>query len=402
MGHTHTTTFKAALTAKTALLAIAFAAAVCLLGLAPQAHADELSSSALDVQALPGAGVAFEAQAASGEGAALQLQATAKSQVVKRGTLKSGTRETETFIVPKTGYISFAVKLSKGVYNTALRIDMGDVRYVDATVNNSTITGGDGIYRTGRYSFKPGKKVKVTLEMPSFIISQKCNYRITMKHTVPPRYESELNNSKPKADTLKLGKAMSANILQKDTDWFVFKAPKAGTYKFAAKMLLPKSGESTQAAMTIYKGSRQIDAKYPASGDGYVKLAAIALKKGEKAYVKVKPYTATVESMLGNLPAGDSDSSTAAATAAAAAVAKALASGTSGTSGQAGSTSGAGGIAVPTGGANALTSGIGALVGGAGGANALTSGASALGTQASTDLGKTASRADYAIKVVAL
>ena len=262
-------------TLSVAMIAIALMLAFGLFGFVRQAQAEGYAAGSVDGQGV----VATQATSKS----------AASTKVLRNGSIKNGQKVTRTFTMPKKGYVTFNVKISKGVYDTFLRIDSGDIRYVETIVNSSTITGGDGTYTSSLYSFKPGAKIKVTLEMPTGIVSQKCAYRITMSKKSPKYYESEPNDKKSKANALKAGKTYSGNIYKKNVDWFVFKAPKAGTYKFSGKMALTTSGQLSIAEMSLYKGSKSAEVKYLRSGDGYENIASVKLKKGEKAYLKVSP-----------------------------------------------------------------------------------------------------------------
>ena len=233
-------------------------------------------------------GFAHQAQAAEYTAGSLKAQSTtASSKKVVKGKINSGSKVVKSFTMPEEGYVTFTVRIPKGLGSTALRIDHHSMRYVSANVVNGSM--GKGEFKSGRFSIKPGTKFRVTLELPDSIVKQSLSYSITMTSKVPDGYEQELNNSKKTANALTLNEARSGNILMKSRDWFVFKAPKDGTYKAVGKMLLPTSGTVGRASMTLYKGSTSYLPRIIVSGSGYNSLGTVKLKKGEKAYVEVTP-----------------------------------------------------------------------------------------------------------------
>lgn len=258
-------------------------------------------------------GFVQHAQAADLAAGSLGPQATSSNSKVVSGTIKSGGKVTKTFTMPKKGYVTFTVRVPKGLGTTSIKIDSRDIRYVETSVNNGNMPGGPDKYVSKRFSFKPKAKIKVTLELPRGIISQKLPYKITMKKSAPKRYESELNNKKSTADKLTTSGAYSGNIIKKDTDWFFFKAPSDGTYRFSGKVALVDGSSSLDIVpMALYQGKKTIATGYPIGGNGYATLSSVPLKKGDKIYVKVMPVTAVASNLqaglsslpanLGNLP----------------------------------------------------------------------------------------------------
>ena len=235
-------------------------------------------------------GFAQQAQAANYTAGTIKAQSTATaSKKVVKGTINSGKKVTKTFTMPEEGYVTFTVNVPKGLGTTAVRIDYHSIRFVSTDILNGSI--GDGKFTSGRFSIKPGAKFKVTLELSQNIpiLKQSLPYTITMTNKTPDRYEKELNNSKSTANELTLNKAYSGNIMKKGRDWFVFKAPKDGTYKVMGKMHLSTKGGTSWSTMELFNGSTPSGTKLVSSGNGYTRLGSLVLKKGQKAYVKITP-----------------------------------------------------------------------------------------------------------------
>lgn len=233
-------------------------------------------------------GFAQQAEAAEYAAGSAKVQANASSsKKVVKGTLKSGSKITKTFVMPSDGYVTFTVRIPKGLGSTALRIDYKGIRYVSTNISNGSL--GSGKFTSDRFSIRPGAKFRVTLELPGSIIRQSLRYTITMKHKVPARYEVEKNNSKATASKLELGKESSGNILKNGLDWFVFEAPSDGVYKVQGRMALFSSGATTRANMTLYNGQTSYGIRFITSGNDYTRLGQVTLKKGEKVYVEITP-----------------------------------------------------------------------------------------------------------------
>jgi len=103
--------------------AIALALALSLLGFAQQAHATDYAAGSLSVQAA--------------------------SSTKAKGTIAPGVKVTKTFKMPKKGYVTFSVKVPRGVGTTAVRIDSNDIRYASDIVLNGGTPGGSGKYTSG-------------------------------------------------------------------------------------------------------------------------------------------------------------------------------------------------------------------------------------------------------------
>ncbi len=205
------------------------------------------------------------------------------------GTLKPGATVTKTFTMPKKGYVVFKVALPQGIGFTRLRVESVGTTYLDTQVANGGTYGASGSYTTSKYSFKPGAKVKVKLSLQGNLQATPVPYTVEMVAKAPAKYETERNNSRAKANALKLGALHSGNLMKSDVDWVVFKAPAAGTYRVYGKTLPLRSGLSSSATMVLYKAKKALVTKNPVSGNGAEALGTVKLKKGQKLFVKATP-----------------------------------------------------------------------------------------------------------------
>ena len=96
-------------------------------------------------------------------------------------------------------------------------------------------------------------------------------------------FESENNNSKKTADKLSINKTYTGLMMDGDTDYWVFTAPKTGKYKFS----VAEVNEGYHNTFYAYKGSKKVESVYIGGGDGYKTLYKAKLKKGQKIYVKL-------------------------------------------------------------------------------------------------------------------
>lgn len=183
------------------------------------------------------------------------------------------------FIMPAKGYVYFEVCPTAST-DTYGRVELTISNNYKQYENNS-IYYGDGVYRSNKYGFKKGAVINVDIESLGYDWVTECTVKPVV--VVPKNFETESNNSKKKADTIKSGKTYNGLIMQEDSDWFVFKAPKTGTYKVYGVSVT--EGETTY--MRVYKNSKEINGDSVRYGDGWNRLAKIKLKKNQKLYIKV-------------------------------------------------------------------------------------------------------------------
>ncbi len=203
---------------------------------------------------------------------------------------------TLTFQTPKSGYfyvniVVTDIKNSSGesVYGNY----MSAVMSLDGqTLMYELVGRSDGMQSSKAFSYAPSHTATISVSC-SEVVPWTYYYQITVVNKTPKNFETEANNSAKKADTLKLKKTYSGILSKKynDEDWFVFKAPKTGSYKFYVQNTDDaRSGDFFYA--TGYKNKHTVDRKnFPYSsvyaGKGWYYTSKIKLKKGAKYYIRV-------------------------------------------------------------------------------------------------------------------
>ena len=112
-------------------------------------------------------------------------------------------------------------------------------------------------------------------------------YKVKVVNDGDKYFEKEDNGSAKKATSIKVKKTYSGVINDnEDVDWFVFKAPKAGKYKFSAVNTEDHHGWTS---FTGYKSKNKADGNYVGiyNETGWKKIKTVSLKKGQKYYIKV-------------------------------------------------------------------------------------------------------------------
>lgn len=184
-------------------------------------------------------------------------------------TVKGDTKPTYQFKTPKTsktGYFYIEMRINGIAVNPTTgetaRVDRQEKYskgYITITNNKKKIIqDGRGSFYTDKKSRTPyiamqaGKTYTINMLLYSGILenenpwdkytdyhSRNYNYKITFKIVTkyPKHFEVENNNSEKKANKLKVNTVYSGLISARDTDHYVFTAPKAGNYCFYQKGL---------------------------------------------------------------------------------------------------------------------------------------------------------------------
>ncbi|WP_026669880.1 hypothetical protein [Butyrivibrio sp. AE3006] len=142
-----------------------------------------------------------------------------------------------------------------------------------------------------KFSLNPGKTVQLSIKCGS----KEHHYKVRLKivNEVPTRFETEYNGSASKADSLKVKKDASGVVtsVDKDVDWYVFKAPKTGYYKFSVVNTEPEGWCGVH--VEGYKSKNKVDSNncwYSYQGKGWESSKKIKLKKGKKYYIKISDF----------------------------------------------------------------------------------------------------------------
>lgn len=201
-----------------------------------------------------------------------------------------------TFIMPSKGYFYVQIQpvsyihngsgVSGGTCAGTYRITANNKLYEDHVeiYSDSDGTGMHNMWTSKNYAFKKGTRVTLSVIAGDDYDSYTASFRIRIVSNAPKNFETENNNSRATADPIKVQKTYSGYLMMNDTDWFVFKAPKTGTYKISAS--LPDS-QSYEMNVTTYKGKKKLSENEILNLSGWKKQFKGMLKKGEKVYLKI-------------------------------------------------------------------------------------------------------------------
>lgn len=209
------------------------------------------------------------------------------------------------FIMPEDGYIRYEVIPVSLTYveDGVTKIETKDYRikgsYLDSFMKtkgklyeSSRTSYQEGVWRSGRYNFKQGTKISIEVQAIPFLSQSSSSYQILVKVGSEENFEKEENDGRKKATSL-IDEG-TGNMMNGDIDWWVFKAPKNGTYKIsgvvsdlddeASKVKLENAILNT----TSYKEFKRSKQATITAIDGYKNVFKGKLKKGEKVYIQVK------------------------------------------------------------------------------------------------------------------
>lgn len=210
--------------------------------------------------------------------------------------VKGGTTETYTFTVPGNGYFRFYITPDYYTYDGEIGSNGEWWMSYEVVVSNKTYESGDawnidGTLKT-QQQFSFAKGTKVELKISSGDDSRYEDHaNIGVIYTeCSGNFETEKNDKKSLANTLKVNKAYKAVSCSHDTDWFVFTAPETGKYKLAmmASDELNSWGYEFEMSVNIYDTSKKVLSSYELKGidNSWEKVYQKKLKKGQKIFIK--------------------------------------------------------------------------------------------------------------------
>ncbi|MBE5860786.1 MAG: hypothetical protein E7301_11800 [Butyrivibrio sp.] len=146
---------------------------------------------------------------------------------------------------------------------------------------------GEGRRVSENFVFAPGKTA--TLKFDSVGYGDTVDIAFTVNCSNPGNLEKESNNSPASATQIKLKKVYNGIVTYEgsDTDWYVFKAPKTGKYKFYAVNTMTDG--YTMVLCEGFKSKTKKDtgfSSYLMAGSGWAHSKSVKLKKGKKYYIK--------------------------------------------------------------------------------------------------------------------
>ncbi|MDE6567352.1 MAG: hypothetical protein K2K70_06435 [Lachnospiraceae bacterium] len=205
-------------------------------------------------------------------GTSVKAEETLKANKEVKGTILEGQSITYNFTMPKKGYFSFRLSSSLDFLRVTMKVNY-------KTWENDEIVNCNNLYTSSYYSFKPGTKVQITLASTYY---DKKDYTLCVDVKNVTNFESESNDKRSQANTIKLKKTYTGLIMSEDADWYVFKAPKKGKYK-----IVGVNTTRDYVNYATYRGYKAISHDELGEGNGYKTLFSGKLKKGQKIYLKI-------------------------------------------------------------------------------------------------------------------
>lgn len=250
--------------------------------------------------------VVFFAIAVALSGLLLPMEAKAETMLspdeVYDDTVKRGENKNYIFVMPESGYVWIEVTPISCYYISS----DGNIKLLSDKNNgliNKIVANGkqyqekerylqDGMWRSGRYNFKKGTKISIDVEGHSDYSIYIISYKVEVKTGSEENFEVEDNSAKKNPSKLVIGES-TGNFLDADVDWWVFKAPKKGTYSISGAVS-DVDDEATKDKLsnailntTSFKGLKRSKQATITFVDGYKNVFKGKLKKGQKVYVQV-------------------------------------------------------------------------------------------------------------------
>jgi hypothetical protein len=206
-----------------------------------------------------------------------------------------GSPQTFTFQTPATGYIRVEVTVTD-VKDGQGKTAYGNLIDCQASVDNKSILytligRNSGTKASTNYAFAPGKTGTINVSA-DVSVPWTYYYQIKIVNETPENFEAEDNNTADTANKIKTKKVYNGILNEKneDADWYVFKAPKTGNYRFFFQnMDDARTGDFFY--VQGYKKKNKVDSRIPYTsvhaGKGWCKSKKIRLKKGKKYYIRI-------------------------------------------------------------------------------------------------------------------
>lgn len=203
------------------------------------------------------------------------------------------------FTVPKSGYFYYTITPIS--YTTDGEEMHSDAWYIahEMYVNykkyeDSKAYYRDGTWRSFRYNFKKGTKVQIKINETSSA-ENVWYYKVKVFTGKVSNFEKENNGTKSKANTIRINKSFTGNMLKDDVDYWVFKAPKTGRYKISGVIsdndyygTESKHDDSAYLNASSYLGYKKRGSATLDEVSGYKNIFKGKLKKGQKVYIKIQ------------------------------------------------------------------------------------------------------------------
>mgnify|MGYP002626921843 CR=1 FL=1 len=217
------------------------------------------------------------------------------------------------FTMPENGYVQFwitpkDIKTVNGYWarwNCSLKYQGTICENNGFSINtNSSDTVQWVTRKTGLYSLKKGGKITLTFESSNRDFAYINKMTLYAKVTTPKNFEIENNGTKNKATSIKYKKKNSGIVSGKESDYWVFTAPKTKNYSFKIFVNNDKLKNqyfltnTTSKYSTSSKGDSCLCQIYDSSFkkllfraihdyDGTITFGPYKLRKGEKYYIQM-------------------------------------------------------------------------------------------------------------------
>ena len=250
--------------------------------------------------------VVFFAMAVVLSGLLLPMESKAETMLspdeVYDDTVKGDEHKNYIFVMPESGYVWIEVTpISSYGISSDGKIEQSNLKY-DKLINKIVANGKvyqekerylkNGMWRSGRYNFKKGTKISIDVKGYPYYSGNIISYKVEVKTGSEENFEVEDNSAKKNPSKLVIGES-TGNFLDADVDWWVFKAPKKGTYSITGAVS-DVDDEATKDKLsnailntTSFKGLKRSKQATITFVDGYKNVFKGKLKKGQMVYVQV-------------------------------------------------------------------------------------------------------------------
>jgi hypothetical protein len=250
--------------------------------------------------------VVFFAMAVVLSGLLLPMESKAETMLspdeVYDDNVKGRENKNYIFVMPESGYVWIEVTpISRYYTGNDGKIEQSSSKY-DKLINKIVANGKqyqwegryvqDGMWRSGRYNFKKGTKISIDVEGDPYYSNCIMSYKVEVKTGSEENFEVEDNSAKKNPSKLVIGES-TGNFVDADVDWWVFKAPKKGTYSISGAVS-DVDDEATKDKLsnailntTSFKGLKRSKQATLTFVDGYKNVFKGKLKKGQMVYVQV-------------------------------------------------------------------------------------------------------------------
>ncbi len=232
--------------------------------------------------------------------APVHAQSIGSNQTIT-GQVNGSSPITYTYTMPKSGYFYYTLSIQGSTYiyrnndkDEVRNLDDGVYIHNSMKVNYKTYVDEAGAhfnepYTSDYYSFAKGTKINISFYDGANLF---YGFALTIHYINPKNFERESNDTRGKANKIKLNRTINGFVSNDNNDWFVYTASKKGKYK--VNCVVTKE-HSSSIATQVYKGYKSLNSKDISEGDGWINIlngwydkgTTVKLNKGQKLYVRL-------------------------------------------------------------------------------------------------------------------